>query len=226
MFWWLDSQDVDLDCLNSKNLLMSGLEVPNSTNVEQLEDGSTELNSLVGSWFSIDWQLTKGQETDTYGVRYVSVWRQPRTQHYRSWYFSLAWCRMAVSWWSRASNQRFPIQNLENVLTLKTILWLKFIQTPSATFHGRWTAENIYMLIRLSRSMFVTHLFGLHKICLQAILLYRKWKKWTHVGLKIYYFCVLGLLFHVIQIRYNKNHISQNHMTYTKHTHTNTIKKR
>jgi hypothetical protein len=114
MFWWLDSQDVDLDCLNSKKLLMSGLEVPNSTNVEQLEDGSTELNSLVGSWFSIDWLLTKGQETETYGVRYVSVWRQPRTQHYRSWYCSLAWCRMAVSWWSRASNQGFPIQNLEN----------------------------------------------------------------------------------------------------------------
>ncbi len=47
---------------------MSGLELPNSTNAEQLGDGSTEFNSLVGSWFSIDWQLTKGQETETYGV--------------------------------------------------------------------------------------------------------------------------------------------------------------
>jgi hypothetical protein len=49
-----DSQDVDLDCLNSKKLLMSGLKLQNSTNVVQRGDDSTELNSRVDSWLSID----------------------------------------------------------------------------------------------------------------------------------------------------------------------------
>jgi hypothetical protein len=53
--------------------------------------------------------------------------------------------------------------------------------------------------IMLSRSMFVSHLFGLHKLCLQAILLIESERN-EHVGLKFYYFCALGLLFHVILI--------------------------